>query len=169
MPSEPKSNQSSFELPPHWLGHTQLLLDSYARWLGTELIEREGTQADQLERLFSAKFIVVSHGTQADPILNYANQRALKLWEMDISTLRKTPSRLTAEPVHRAERATLLKRTTNHGYVDDYRGVRISQSGKRFLIEKATVWNLVDPAGKFAGQAATFSNWTWVGGKDITD
>lgn len=33
---------------------------------------------------------------------------ALALWEMDLSTLTSTPSRLTAEPMERAERQRLL-------------------------------------------------------------
>jgi hypothetical protein len=69
------------------------------------------------------------------------------------------PSRRTAEPVHRDERAQLMARAARDGYVDDYRGVRISSSGKRFLIEQAIVWNLVDAEGNRVGQAATFSQW----------
>lgn len=148
-----------FVRPAEWTLHTQLLLDSYRRWLGRELIPRDGSAEDQARGLFEAPFVVVSHGTQADPILNYANRTALELWEMDIPALLQTPSRLTAEPVHRDERARLLERTTRNGYVDDYQGIRISSTGRRFRIEQAIVWNLVDAAGAFRGQAATFSRW----------
>ena len=140
--------------------HVGLLLDSFARLLGRELVDRSGTTADQAERLFHAAFVVVSHGTEADPILNYGNAAALDLWEMDLATLVRTPSRLTAEPVHRDERARLLARTLRDGYVDDYAGIRISATGKRFRIEQAIVWNLVDAAGVHRGQAATFDRWT---------
>jgi hypothetical protein len=87
---------------------------------------------------------------------------ALGLWEMPIETLLKTPSRLTAEPVHRDERARLLERTSRDGYVDDYRGIRISSTGRRFEIDRATVWNLVDATGQRVGQAATFSDWRFL-------
>ncbi|MCE2725729.1 MAG: MEKHLA domain-containing protein [Planctomycetaceae bacterium] len=140
--------------------HVQLLLDSFARLLGRELISRQGSAEVQAERLFQAPFIVVSHGTEADPILNYGNAAALALWEMDLATLTRTPSRLTAEPVHRDERARLLERTRRDGYVDDYAGIRISSTGRRFQIEQAIVWNLVDAAGIHRGQAATFDRWT---------
>jgi len=66
---------------------------------------------------------------------------------------------MTAEPLHREERAILLKRTTRNGFVDDYQGIRISSSGRRFRIERAIVWNLLDEDGNHAGQAATFSQW----------
>ncbi len=140
--------------------HVQLLLDSFARLLGRELISRQGTAEEQVERLLHAPFVVVSHGTEADPVLNYGNAAALALWEMDLATLTSTPSRLTAEPVHRDERARLLARTARDGFVDDYSGIRISSTGKRFRIEQAIVWNLVDAAGIRHGQAATFDRWT---------
>ncbi|REJ87351.1 MAG: MEKHLA domain-containing protein [Planctomycetota bacterium] len=145
-----------------WIEHTQRLLDSYRQWLGRELTDRSGSVEKQAERLFQSPFIVVSHTADDDPILSYANEAALRLWETDVSTLLRTPSRLTAEPVHRDERARLLEQTATHGYVDDYSGVRISFSGRRFRIFRATVWNLVDDAGKLAGQAATFQHWQYL-------
>ena len=140
--------------------HVQRLLDSFSRWVGRDLIPREGSPADQARRLFEAPCIVVSHGTEPDPVLNYGNAAALALWEMDLASFVRTPSRLTAEPMHRDERARLLERTRRDGYVDDYQGIRISRSGRRFRIERAIVWNLVDAAGGHRGQAATFDSWT---------
>jgi hypothetical protein len=140
--------------------HVQVLLDSFARLLGRDLIPRDAPPAEQARRLFEAPFVVVSHGTEADPVLNYANATALTLWEMDWDAFVQTPSRLTAEPVHRDERARLLERTRRDGYVDDYAGIRISRTGRRFRIEQAIVWNLVDGAGMHRGQAATFDRWT---------
>ncbi len=52
---------------------------------------------------------------------------------------------LTAEPVNREERARMLAQAKTHGYISDYRGIRISSSSKRFLVEKATVWNIQKP------------------------
>uniref|UniRef100_A0A7C2K1W2 MEKHLA domain-containing protein n=1 Tax=Schlesneria paludicola TaxID=360056 RepID=A0A7C2K1W2_9PLAN len=154
-------------IPAPWneargIEHARMLLDSYRHWLGRELLPRSGIPERDAVALFFAPFVVVSHGVETDPILNYGNRAALTLWEMEIPQLLQTPSRLTAEPVHRDERARLLARTTRDGYVDDYQGVRISATGKRFRIERAIVWNLIDPAGQYAGQAATFSEWTWL-------
>mgnify|MGYP001439022604 FL=1 len=144
---------------PERIQHTQLMLDSFERYLGRSLIDRSGNSRLEAEKVFRAPFVVVSHGTQDDPILNYGNATALEMWEMDFTTLTPTPSRLTAEPVHRDERARLLKRTTEDGFVDDYRGIRISRTGKRFQIHQAIVWNLLDTSGVYRGQAATFSEW----------
>lgn len=144
---------------PAWVEHSQLLLNSYRHWLKTDLIPRSGTPEEQAQALFEADPVVVSHGTQSDPILNYGNQTALRLWEIKLEQFLQTPSRMTAEPMHRDERAQLLERTTRDGYVDDYQGVRISSTGRRFLIEQAIVWNLLDEKGEYRGQAATFSHW----------
>ena len=144
---------------PFSVEHVLLLLDSFARLLGRELIARDGSATEQATRLFQTPFVVVSHGTEADPVLNYGNAAALALWEMSWGELTRTPSRLTAEPVHRDERARLLARTREHGFVDDYSGIRISKTGRRFRIEQAIVWNLTDATGAYCGQAATFDRW----------
>lgn len=145
-----------------WIAHTQVLLDSYFHWIGRDLIPRTGSPLDQAIALYFAPFVVVSHGTAPDPILNYGNRAALTLWEMPVETFLKTPSRLTAESMHRDERAQLLERTARHGFVDDYQGIRISSSGRRFRIDQATVWNLIDADGHRVGQAATFSHWRYL-------
>ncbi len=143
-----------------WIDLTQHLLDSYRRLIGCELITRQNAAAADAESMFQVPFVVVAHGSQQDPLLSYGNATALELWEISIPTLLTTPSRKTAEPVHRDERRNLLERTTRDGYVDDYRGIRISTTGKRFLIERATVWNVEDSEGNPIGQAATFDTWT---------
>ena len=139
----------------------QLLLDSYQRWTGKSLIRRSTAEGDSAT-LFTAPFVVVSHGTEADPLLNYGNRTALDLWEMSPKQFLGTPSRKTAEPVHRDVRAELLRRTTDNGFIDDYSGIRISSTGRRFRIHQATVWNIVDANGNQVGQAAAFSNWTTI-------
>lgn len=125
------------------------------------MVPRAGTATDQARILYQAPFVIVSHGTGKDPILNYGNQAALQLWEMTWEEFIQTPSRLTAEPVNREERATMLERVRRLGYVDDYRGVRISKSGRRFLVEHAVVWTVLDREDP-VGQAATFSRWTYL-------
>jgi len=141
---------------------SQYLLDSYARFLKRELISRQGTALEQAERLFTSPFVVASHGLEEDPILNYGNQTALTLWEMNWDDFTHTPSRLTAEPMNREERAHMLEEAKKHGYISDYRGVRISRTGQRFLVERATVWNIQQPDHTPLGQAATFSSWIFL-------
>jgi hypothetical protein len=140
----------------------QLLLNSFEQFLGCELISRSKDSQEDARNLFFAPFIVVSHDTQSDPILKYGNQIALNLWEMSWENFIQTPSRLTAEPMNREERERMLALANRQGFISDYRGVRISSSGKRFAIESAIVWNLVDSNNMYCGQAATFSRWTYL-------
>ncbi|MEK7237856.1 MAG: MEKHLA domain-containing protein [Nitrospirota bacterium] len=141
---------------------TQRLLNSYRHWTSRELIERICEPDVQAYRLFHTPFVVVSHGAESDPILNYGNQVALDLWEMAWGQLVQTPSRLTAEPVNRAEREGMLEQAKSQGYFDSYRGVRITSTGRLFLVENALIWNVMDAEGQRVGQAATFSQWTWL-------
>jgi hypothetical protein len=136
------------------------LLSSYRRWTGRDLIPASDSPEERARRLFHAPFVVISHGTEDDPVLNYGNQAALTLWEMSWEEFTKMPSRLTAEPLEQSERARLLNEVSMKGFMDGYQGVRISKTGRRFRVEKAIVWNLLDEQDRYCGQAATFSRWT---------
>jgi hypothetical protein len=142
--------------------HSQILARSLKRWTGRDLLPGDFSPAELAEKLFHAPFVVVSHGTEADPVLNFGNAAALLLWEMSWTELTRTPSRLTAEAPNRAERARLLAAVTARGFIDDYSGVRISKNGRRFRITRATVWNLIFKDGQPCGQAAMFGEWEFL-------
>ncbi|MBL8075493.1 MAG: MEKHLA domain-containing protein [Nitrospira sp.] len=149
---------------PRIVGWSQLLLDSYRHWLGAELIERTEGAAEQARKLFEVPFVVVSHGAEPDPILNYGNQVALDLWEVSWEQFTTTPSRLTAEADNRPERERMLAQARARGFYDGYKGVRISATGRRFMVEQAVIWTVIDIAGSPVGQAATFSSWKHAAG-----
>ena len=159
MPQNTEPHLTSPDTPSAWRErHLQRLLASYHRWTGHALLPLD--QAQPLApQLWLAKRVIVSHGTEADPVLNYGNLAALQRWQMPWQQLVRTPSRLTAEPLAREERAALLQRVTAHGYIDDYSGVRIAANGQRFRIRQAVVWNIVDENGVYCGQAASFDQW----------
>ena len=70
-------------LDSEWIEHTARLLDSWEHWLDQPLITRSSPEQDA-ESLFQAPFVVVAHGTEVDPLLNYGNQAALELWDMTL-------------------------------------------------------------------------------------
>jgi hypothetical protein len=144
------------------IAHSICLTRSYAHFTGRELLPGATDARALAQKLYEAPFVVVSHGTEADPVLNYGNATALGLWEMSWAEFTRTPSRLTAEPPNRDERARLLAAVAARGYIDDYSGVRISKTGRRFHIARATVWNLVTASNQPCGQAATFREWRFV-------
>jgi hypothetical protein len=141
---------------------TQILLNSYSQLLAKELLNRSATPEVQSQQLYLAPFVIVSHGTESDPVLNYGNKIALELWEMDWQSFTATPSKNTAEPVNQATRQQMLAQAHSQGFINNYQGVRISRSGRRFAISSATVWNLQDLMGQPCGQAATFDRWQFL-------
>jgi hypothetical protein len=168
---------------PEVIAQTQLIARSFKHWTGRNLLsagapvgdparsplarqaagpETGVSGAELAEQVFLAPFALVSHGTEADPVLNYGNQSALALWDMSWAELTRTPSRRTAEAPNREERARLLAAVTANGFIDNYSGIRIAKTGRRFRIAQAIVWNLLDEANRYAGQAAMFENWRFL-------
>ncbi|HYD34072.1 MAG TPA: MEKHLA domain-containing protein [Methylophilaceae bacterium] len=139
--------------------HTKLLCESYRHWTGMRLIESDPDSSKGVEELMNAPFAVASHNELDDPVFNYANNAALKLFGMERDEILGLPSRFSAEPEVHEERAGLLERVTKDGYVNDYSGIRIGKDGLRFLIRNAVVWNVIDEEGNYYGQAALIRDW----------
>ncbi len=142
--------------------HTEVIRHSYQHWLLDELIAGSASELDFAKQLFEADFAVVTHNTAADPIFNYANQKALELFEFDWQGFTRLPSKYSAEAVNQSERERLLTLVTKNGYIEDYEGIRLSSTGNRFVIKNAVVWNLVDKHQVYQGQAACFNQWRYL-------
>ena len=136
----------------------QLILSSYTKLFGDCLITIDDT-ISVAQQLYEAPMVVLSHGIEKDPVFNFGSAMALERFELSWSQLTKLPSRFSAEAPNRADREKLLSQVNTHGYIDDYQGIRISSSGKRFMIRQAKVWNLTNSVGQFLGQAAAFDKW----------
>lgn len=134
----------------------QLLCGSHARLVGRELIPQPPGKADAGWLYESAPFCLLAHNTAADPVFIYANRAAQGCFGYDWDEFLRLPSRLSAEAPDRAERQRLLDAVTRQGFIQDYSGLRIARSGRRFRIERATVWQLIDSEGALHGQAAMF-------------
>ncbi len=144
---------------PWVVKHSQDLWLSYRQLTGEDLIDEVTTPLLLARHLFYAPFVLVSHGLGADPVLNYGNRQALELWEMDWVSFTRTPSRLTAAADQQPEREAFLSQAQSQGYVRDYRGLRVSRTGRRFWIKNALVWNVLGPQETRLGQAAKFAAW----------
>lgn len=139
--------------------HVAVLVRSLAALTGRALTPRDLSPAQQAEWLYYADFAVLSHDTAPDPVFNYANQTALRLFELDWPSLITLPSRHSAAPIEQTARQRLLDEVTRQGYIENYCGVRIARSGRRFYIENTLVWNLYDEQDHYYGQAAWIANW----------
>jgi hypothetical protein len=160
--SEPVGPAAELWHNPAALAQAQRIVLSHRRITGRELLPHQDDPLALARALFTAPFVVVSHGTGEDPVLNYGNAAALALWETTWEDLTRMPSRLTAEAPERGERERLLAAVARDGFIDDYAGVRIARTGRRFRIRQATVWNLFDERGQRCGQAATFARWEFL-------
>jgi len=138
-----------------------LLVSSFELLTGKNILPLEIEVNNVSRKLFFAPFAVMSHGTETDPVFNYANQCALDLFEMTWENFIKLPSRYSAEMDSQEERDRILQRVSEDGYVDDYAGVRITSKGRRFQITNAIVWNVFDE-GRYFGQAALIRDWAFL-------
>ncbi|CAA2102424.1 hypothetical protein MBUL_01678 [Methylobacterium bullatum] len=132
-----------------------LLTGSYRRLVGRPLVPGPGCTAAWLHA--EAPFAVLAHDGGEDPRFIYANRMALGIFGYEKDELIGIPSRYSAEAPERAERQRLLDAVARDGFVANYAGIRIRKDGTRFPIRDAIVWQLLDEAGGFHGQAATFA------------
>ncbi len=143
--------------------HSRLLMASYQHWTGESLIadNKLTDTGDVLKALMDGPFAIASHQSGDDPMFNYANHQALALFKMLPEEMLGLPSRYSAEAMLRQARAEFLHEVATHGFIENYSGVRIAKDGSRFLIEQATVWNVVDVSSpkQVLGQAVIIKAW----------
>lgn len=137
-------------------GFAALLAGSFWRLTGRVLGEPGAAW------LYAAPFCLLAHDGAANPCFIYANAAAQACFEYSWEEFLHLPSRLSAEAPVREERERLLQAVRRQGFIENYAGVRIAKSGRRFVIENAVVWELVDETGVRFGQAAMF-----YGGQDL--
>ncbi|GJM05975.1 MAG: MEKHLA domain-containing protein [marine bacterium B5-7] len=145
-----------------YVNHGQLLCASYHHWTGKPLLTIQAEPDKLIMELYAASFAIVSHGIEDDPVFNFGNKVALELFELNWEDFIQLPSRNSVEMTNIKQREELMQRVTKDGHMSDYSGVRISSTGKRFNIEGATIWNIIDATGHYHGQAAMFKNWSFI-------
>ena len=119
------------------------------------------------QELFACETVVLAHDgaplAQGEgPRLTYANRAALTLWRRSWNAMEGMPSSRTAEPEQRAGRLRALAAAQQQLAISDYTGIRIDSAGRRFAINGARIWSLIDAHGQPCGQAAAFSDWHWL-------
>jgi len=133
-----------------------LIVRSFRRFTGRDLPQLVDLGGDPLSAL---PYPVLAHTPGEDPIFCYGNKMALELFEMTWEEFTALPSRKSAESDQREARERVLCEVRTKGFAENYTGIRISKTGKRFEILEATIWNLVDDDGRYCGQAAAIFKW----------
>ena len=138
----------------------ELLSNSYSRLVGEALVPGAKSAGEAALWLYEeAPFCVLAHNTEPDPRFVYANKTAQACFEYSWEEVTSLPSRLSAEAPQQEERQRFLDTVARQGFVKDYRGLRVAKSGRRFWIEEATVWQVMEDQGILHGQAVIFRRW----------
>jgi hypothetical protein len=141
--------------------HSLLLRESYERVCGKPF-PIALSEGPLVEALYYSEVILVSHGTEKDPIFNYANLAAQRLWGMNWENFTQLPSRLSAKADKVEKRESALQEAFKKGYIEKYEGIRVDVKGKEFYIKDVTLWNITDANGLQHGQAAMFDQWEYL-------
>lgn len=144
----------------------ELIESSYRGLFGDSL----GEGADLAERArwvyLDAPFSLLAYETSGDTSgerkFTYANSTAQRCFEYSWDELIGMPSQELAPKDQRPNRDLLISQVEQRGYVRDIRGIRVAKSGRLFMVEDVLVWNLMDAAGLWCGQAAKFPRWSSV-------
>lgn len=142
--------------------YVDLLVNSLRKLKGDSLTDSSLSMKEQAKQVFEAPYVLVAHNATADPVFQYSNKMGLALFEMSWDEFTSLHSKYSAEPQNRNEREILLNEVSLKGYTDNYSGVRVSKTGKRFEIKAATVWNIIDSNNIKRGQAAMFKIYTYL-------
>lgn len=137
-----------------WVDRATVLLDSYRRLLGRDLFARTGDAAADARQLDDLPVAVLAHDAATPPRLDWVNRAAAAAFEAAPADLIGRASAATAPPDATADRQQLFVRLEERGFVTGYSGVRVTATGRRFVIDDVTVYELSDPDGRAAGHAA---------------
>lgn len=141
-----------------FVARATVILDSFRRSVGRDLVARSGDPADDANRLFELPQAVLAHDASTQPLLDWVNAAAAAAFDATPEILIGRPSSATAPPDATADRRQLFEILARRGFVTGYSGVRISLTGRRFIIDDVIVFALADAAGHPAGHAAVIGS-----------
>ena len=147
---------------PKIIEHSTLLAWCYKHWTNKDLIPDLENTTDLARKMYEAPFVIVSHGTEPDPVFNYANKKAQELWQLTWEEFICLPSRKSAEPMEENLRNSLIEVGKKKGISFIDKAIRVSKCGHRFYIKNVTLFNLFLPANTFAGQGAIYADWEFL-------
>lgn len=137
------------------------IIKSLQKLTGIELTDFSLSMKEQAKQVFEAPYILLAHNATPDPVFQYSNKKGLELFEMSWDEFTRLYSKYSAEPQNRKERELILNEVLSKGYTDNYSGIRISKTGRKFQIKNATVWNIMDEHNEKKGQAALFKDYNY--------
>ncbi|WP_075591270.1 MEKHLA domain-containing protein [Labilibacter marinus] len=142
--------------------YIHLITSSLKKLANIEIVDFSLSIEEQAKQVFNSDYVLLAHNGSNDPTFNYANQKALSLFEMTWDEFTNMPSKYSAESDERATREQFLAEVAEKGFSKNYSGIRISKTGKRFEIRNVILWNVYDSEGNRIGQAAMFDKYEYL-------
>eukprot|EP00271_Cylindrocystis_brebissonii_P002248 TRINITY_DN12699_c0_g1_i1.p1 TRINITY_DN12699_c0_g1~~TRINITY_DN12699_c0_g1_i1.p1 ORF type:complete len:256 (-),score=42.92 TRINITY_DN12699_c0_g1_i1:548-1315(-) len=135
--------------------HSLAVIDSYFRATGKPIFPSSVEISVAAKALWELPRVVVTQGTEEDPLYNYGNKAALDLFEMDWPTFTSSVARKWAPEEEQTAHSELVKSAVQG--VQDIGGlVRVTSSGQTFKISQGAWWALTTLDGEPFGQGAVF-------------
>lgn len=138
------------------------ITSSLKKLANIEIVDPSLSLEDQAKQAFTSDYVLLAHNATNEPIFNYANQTALRLFEMSWDEFTTMPSKYSAESDERGKREQFIAEVEQKGYSKDYSGIRVSKTGKRFEIKNVILWNVYDLENNRIGQAALFHEFSYL-------
>ena len=104
-----------------------------------------------IESFNECSFPIASHDLNG--LFNYLNKAALSLFKVTLDQVIGQPTTITAPDSEQKERNELLNQVNSYGFIECYKGIRVTSDGALFQIEDATIWNILDKESIKIGQA----------------
>lgn len=129
--------------------------DSLQRFTGASLFQKLNLPEGDTQQLHAnTRYLVLSHGTEEDPIYCYFNRAALDAFERDPQEISSLPSRYSAPPEGRTPRTALLEDTLQNQYQQLPPLIRVTKTGQLFRVPDVVLWNIYNDQGDLVGQTA---------------
>jgi hypothetical protein len=138
------------------------ITNSLKKLANIEIVDFSLSLEEQAKQAFNSDYVLLAHNGSNEPIFNYANQIALRLFEMSWEEFTNMPSKYSAESDERGKREKFLADVAEKGYSKNYSGIRISKTGRRFEIKNVILWNVYDSENNRIGQAAVFDEYDYL-------
>lgn len=142
--------------------HVKLVDASLGNLTGRSVAVRMGldpSSSDIYESICnSERYVLISHGTEDEPIFNFGNVAALTAFFRSWESLIAMPSAksVVLRSVDEEMRIQLMQKVTDDNFVEGASGIRIRDDGTYLKFMDAVVWNCFDEEGCKIGQAAFF-------------
>ena len=94
---------------------------------------------------------IASHDSNGS--FNYLNKAALSLFKVTKDQVIGRSTTMTAPKSEQKQRNELLNQVNSRGFIENYKGIRVTSDGGLFEIEDATIWNVYDKNSHRIGQA----------------